>query len=47
MEITSRNEFWTGTAPTKKGSAARATAVEKYIKKIKGVTRRGTRTQGR
>jgi hypothetical protein len=31
MEMTSRKEFWTETAPTRKGRAARATVVEKYI----------------
>ena len=31
--------LWTGTAPTRKGNAARATVMEKYIYKIEGVTR--------
>jgi len=31
----------TGTAPTRKGSAARVTMVEKYILNINAVTRRG------
>ena len=45
MEMTFRIEFWTGPAPTRKGSVARATAVEKYIKRIEGVTRIGAREQ--
>jgi hypothetical protein len=43
-----RGEFReTGTAPTRKGSAAKATTVEKYILNIKAVTRRGARILGR
>ena len=46
-EIKSRKEFWAGKAPTRKGSAARAMVVEKYIQRIEGATRIGTRPQGR
>jgi hypothetical protein len=45
MEITLRGEFGTETTNTRNGSAARKTAVEKYMWKIEGVTRIGTGTR--